>query len=83
MKILCNPLKAGRQLIDLVSERVYTSQAQKPAPTCGLCGRKLGVGFYFTCHVCGRSYCYAHIPVKCTHNASQYLKQVLPARIKR
>ena len=51
----------------LVSNRAYTSQTQRPAPTCTTCGRKLGVGFYFTCHVCGRTYCYAHIPVKCAH----------------
>ncbi len=51
----------------LVSVRVYTSQTQKPAPTCGFCGRNLGVGFYYACHVCGATYCYAHSPQKCDH----------------
>ena len=47
---------------------MYASQAQKTAPTCGLCGRSLGVGFYYTCHVCGATYCYAHSPSKCDHH---------------
>ena len=46
---------------------MYTSAEQTHAPTCGVCGRKLGVGFYFSCHVCGAAYCYAHSPQKCTH----------------
>ena len=27
---------------------------------CGFCGRLLGIGYYFTCHVCGATYCYIH-----------------------
>jgi hypothetical protein len=46
---------------------MYTSAEQAVAPTCGVCGRKLGVGFYFTCHVCGANFCYAHAPQKCNH----------------
>lgn len=46
---------------------MYTSEEQRTAPTCGVCGRKLGVGFYFTCHVCGATFCYAHTPQKCSH----------------
>jgi hypothetical protein len=46
---------------------LYTASEQAVAPTCGVCGRKLGVGFYFSCHVCGATYCYAHSPVKCNH----------------
>ncbi len=45
----------------------YTVKAQKSALTCGQCGRVLGIGFYYTCHVCGASYCYAHSPEKCDH----------------
>jgi hypothetical protein len=48
-------------------ERVYTSAEQTTVPTCGVCGRRLGVGFYYSCHVCGASYCYAHAPAKCDH----------------
>ncbi len=46
---------------------MYTSAEQTQTPTCGVCGRKLGVGFYFSCHVCGAAYCYAHAPERCTH----------------
>lgn len=46
---------------------MYTSAEQTAAPTCGVCGRKLEVGFHFTCHICGASYCYAHAPQKCDH----------------
>ncbi len=46
---------------------VYTSVEQTATPTCALCGRKLGVGYYYSCHVCSQSYCYAHAPAKCSH----------------
>lgn len=46
---------------------MYTSTEQAEVPSCGVCGRKLQVGFHFTCHVCGASFCYAHAPQKCTH----------------
>lgn len=55
----------------LVSMKLYTTQAQKPAPTCGLCGRNLGVGFYYACHVCGATFCYAHSPQKCDHRRAR------------
>ena len=35
--------------------------------SCGRCGRALGPGFHFTCHVCGATYCYSHMPTKCDH----------------
>ncbi len=66
-----------------VNSEMEASQSQKPAPTCGLCGRKLGVGFYYTCHICGRTYCYAHIPSKCTHRAMVDPSPMLPQRIAR
>ena len=47
---------------------MYTSVEQAEAPACEVCGRKLAVGFHFTCHVCGASYCYAHAPAKCAHS---------------
>jgi len=46
---------------------MYTTTEQTSAPNCGVCGRKLGIGYYFTCHVCGANYCYAHTPPKCNH----------------
>lgn len=46
---------------------MYTSAEQTMAPTCEVCGRKLGVGYYFSCHVCGLTTCYAHSPQKCDH----------------
>lgn len=66
-----------------VGDRMYTSQAQKPAPNCSMCGRRLGVGYYFSCHVCGRNYCYAHIPVKCSHLPAGSPGQPIPSRIRR
>ena len=64
-----------------VATTMYTSQEQKPAPTCGLCGRNLGVGFYYSCHVCGATYCYAHSPQKCDHHKAYSLQQrVAPSR---
>ena len=35
--------------------------------TCSTCGRILGQGFYYVCHICGLTYCYAHSPTKCNH----------------
>ena len=46
---------------------MYTSTEQATAPSCGVCGRKLGVGFYFRCHICSNTFCYAHAPGKCAH----------------
>ena len=54
---------------------MYTSTEQAQAPNCGVCGRKLGIGFYFTCHVCGNNYCYAHAPQKCSHVKSKQVPQ--------
>ncbi len=28
--------------------------------TCQSCGRTLGIGFYYSCHICGATYCYIH-----------------------
>ena len=44
--------------------------------TCAVCGRTLGIGFYYACHVCGMGYCYAHSPVKCGHG--QEKSRVVP-----
>ncbi|HKT21371.1 MAG TPA: hypothetical protein VJR06_01930 [Nitrososphaerales archaeon] len=46
---------------------MYASAEQAAAPTCAVCGRKLGVGYYYSCHICNQSYCYAHAPAKCAH----------------
>ncbi|MDG6956694.1 MAG: hypothetical protein JRM89_04385 [Nitrososphaerota archaeon] len=57
---------------------VYTSTEQQAAPTCEVCGRKLGIGYYYTCHVCSRTFCYAHSPAKCDHvKAKQQAKSPL------
>jgi len=50
-----------------MSNKLYAGEAQKVIPTCGSCGRKLGIGFYYSCHLCGATYCYAHSPQKCDH----------------
>ena len=54
-------------ILSLGNRAMYTSAEQTTVPTCGVCGRKLGIGFYFSCHVCGLTTCYAHSPAKCTH----------------
>jgi len=60
---------------------MITGSEQEVVPTCGVCGRKLGVGFYFSCHVCGATYCYAHAPQKCTHaNAKRPLPKATLTR---
>lgn len=28
---------------------------------CSFCGAKLSLGYHFTCHLCGSSYCYIHM----------------------
>lgn len=63
--------------------RVYTSAEQAAAPTCGVCGRKLGVGFYYSCHVCGNSFCYAHAPAKCDHRVVVKANQAPQMKVKR
>jgi hypothetical protein len=60
---------------------MYTSTEQAPAPTCGVCGRKLGVGFYFSCHICGRTFCYAHAPLKCSHEPLERIQQTSQTKI--
>jgi len=60
-------LKSNRWLEYQMSSGVYEPRVQKTLPKCGQCGRTLGVGFYYACHVCGATYCYAHIPQKCEH----------------
>ncbi|HME18654.1 MAG TPA: hypothetical protein VKF15_02825 [Nitrososphaerales archaeon] len=50
---------------------MYQRQSEKAQPACGHCGRVLGSGFYYTCHVCGATYCYAHKPDKCDHRKAK------------
>jgi len=57
---------------------VYASADQATAPTCALCGRKLGIGYYYSCHVCSNSYCYAHAPAKCSHLKPKEQKERAP-----
>ncbi len=30
-------------------------------PTCHFCGRKFDLGYHYTCHICGATYCYIHM----------------------
>ena len=46
---------------------MYQGESAKAQETCKFCGRVLGTGFNFTCHVCGATYCYTHRPEKCEH----------------
>jgi tRNA(Ile2) C34 agmatinyltransferase TiaS len=45
-------------------------QETRQKPTCGTCGRALGVGYYWTCHTCGATFCYVHIPESHKHGTS-------------
>ncbi len=56
---------------------MYADTKAKVEVTCGFCGRALGKEFYFTCHVCTATYCYAHRPSPCTH---QKLKTLSTSR---
>ena len=40
---------------------------------CIICGRSLGVGFFYTCRVCAATFCYVHAPSKCDHRRGQDL----------
>jgi hypothetical protein len=40
---------------------------EHPQETCGFCGKVLGDGFHYTCHLCGATYCYIHMPARCSH----------------
>ena len=66
MKICCSSLLATL-LSDFLVLSVYGRTEQPVTPTCAACGRKLGIGYYYACHVCNNSYCYAHAPAKCFH----------------
>ncbi|HXW38028.1 MAG TPA: hypothetical protein VEJ36_09055 [Nitrososphaerales archaeon] len=50
-----------------MSNKLSAGAEQSTQASCGLCGRALGKGFYFVCHVCGATYCYSHAPTKCDH----------------
>ncbi len=58
---------------------MFTSQEQRAAPSCVQCGRSLGVGFYYSCHVCGATYCYAHSPQRCEHRRAVSLPDKMPS----
>jgi hypothetical protein len=40
---------------------MYPEAATKKVTTCAFCGRLLGREYFFTCHVCGATYCYIHL----------------------
>ncbi|MBI3858806.1 MAG: hypothetical protein HY296_00985 [Thaumarchaeota archaeon] len=54
-----------------MSRTVFQGPAQKASSVCGYCGRTLGSGFFYKCHVCGATYCYAHSPQKCDHKQAK------------
>ncbi len=39
---------------------MYPETKTKNVSTCSFCGRTLGKEYYFTCHICGATYCYIH-----------------------
>lgn len=42
-------------------------KSERRSISCIACGKMLGVGYYFICHVCGNAYCFSHMPEKCDH----------------
>lgn len=76
--IMMHFLKRERTILIFGGVKVYTSAEQAEAPTCGVCGRRLGVGYYYACHYCGATYCYAHTPVKCTHAKTKQASPRVP-----
>ena len=42
-------------------EKMYTEFKTRKSPTCLFCCRILRREYYFTCHVCGATYCYIHL----------------------
>ncbi|MDV3277536.1 MAG: hypothetical protein LYZ69_03595 [Nitrososphaerales archaeon] len=61
-----------------MSSRTSQRAEDRPQAACGLCGRMLNHGYYFVCHVCGATYCYAHMPEKCQHRRVRSLAPVGP-----
>ena len=53
--------------MSLMSGEAFRSTQEREQDTCLLCGRMLSAGYYFVCHVCGATYCYSHMPEKCSH----------------
>ena len=66
-----------------VKRVTYQRQTEKPQQACGYCGRDLGAGFYFMCHVCGAAYCYAHKPERCEHRKAKMPPVRVPPTSKR
>lgn len=57
-----------------MSSEAHPGTVVKHEDTCWLCGRMLTAGYYFVCHVCGATYCYAHMPEKCKHDSRRPVK---------
>lgn len=51
----------------MMQKGLHTGTEGKGQPTCWYCGRTLGAGFYYSCHVCDATYCYVHMPTRCSH----------------
>jgi hypothetical protein len=72
-EIITIKLNTSRHGKKHVSSAMYSDQKEREKVSCGFCGKALK-GFYFTCHVCGAAYCYAHRPEKCTHRRMQQVE---------
>ncbi len=44
---------------------------------CQYCGGRLHLGYHFSCHVCGDSYCYIHM----SRHARAHSRQPVPQRV--
>ena len=43
-------------------DRAYSETGTKKANNCNFCMKALGREYYYTCHMCGATYCYIHTP---------------------
>jgi len=39
----------------------YPETGATKVPACNYCNKVLGREYYFTCHICGATYCYIHM----------------------
>jgi tRNA(Ile2) C34 agmatinyltransferase TiaS len=51
-----------------------THAQSKEAHFCRYCGGRLNLGYHFTCHYCGETYCYIHL----SKHARAHAPRMLP-----
>lgn len=44
-----------------MSSDLYPESKTSKTASCSFCGKTLGKEYFFSCHVCGATYCYIHM----------------------